>query len=93
LLSFWQTFLQNRQWYGSNFPKLSYDPAASDGFIRRLTDKVREGRKEGQNQGPLFPLRPLRLCMKPCCKPAGKFKPYHYRKILSLDKFPQEMLA
>jgi hypothetical protein len=52
---------------------------APDGFTQRR--KVRKGRKEGQNEGPLYALRAwrtLRLCVKPCREPAGKFKPYHY---------------
>jgi hypothetical protein len=61
-------------------------PAAPDGFIRRPTDKVRNGRKEGQNEGPLYPLRALRLCVKPCREPVGKFKPYHYPVGSSVDE-------
>jgi len=32
--------------------------------------KVRKGRKEKQTGTPLFPLRTLRLCVKPCVCPA-----------------------
>jgi hypothetical protein len=61
--------------------------AAPDGFTQRR--KVRKGRKEGQNEGPLYALRAwrtLRLCVKPCRQPAGIFKPYHYPVGSSVDE-------
>jgi hypothetical protein len=56
-------------------------PHGSDGFTPRR--KARKGRKEGQSEAPLSPLRSLRalrLGVKPCRKPAGKFKLYPYRR-------------
>jgi hypothetical protein len=57
------------------FPKPFYHPAALNGFTPRRN--ARQGRKEGQSEGALSPLRSLRalrLGVKPCRKPAGKFK-------------------
>jgi len=62
-------------------------PAAPDGFTQRR--KVLKGPKEGQNEGPLYALRAwrtLRLCVKPCREPVGKFKPYHYPVGGSVDE-------
>jgi hypothetical protein len=74
------------------FSKTVLHLAAPGGFTQRR--KGRKGRKEGQNEGPLFPSPPsrtLRLCVKPCRKPAGKFKPYHYRVFPALAASPRRM--